>query len=80
MDEMFPFICQQMEYELPMKAYREGLGLTSKVFHNKEIAVVFDEETGESYEVCVVWSAADVQQLEVRGEQRTRTRNTERPE
>ena len=69
MDEMYPVICQQMEYELPMKAYREGLGLISKVSHHKEIALVFDEETGEAYEVCVIWSAADVQELTVRGEQ-----------
>lgn len=67
-DEMYPIICQQIEYELPVKAYREGLGLTSKVSHHKEIGLVFDEETGKSYEVCVVWSAADVQELAVRGE------------
>ena len=68
MNKLFPLICQQIEYELPTKAYREGLGLTGKISHHKEIALVFDEETGESYEVCVVLSAADVQELAVRGE------------
>lgn len=68
MDEMYPIICQQIEYELPTKAYREGLGLTSKVSHHKEIGLVFDEDTGNSYEVCVVWSVANVQELKVRDE------------
>ena len=66
MNDLYPVICQQIEYELPIKAYREGLGLISKVFHHKEIAFVFDEETGESYEVCVIWSAADCQELATR--------------
>jgi hypothetical protein len=68
MDELYPVICQQIEFELPIKAYREGLGLTGKISHHKEIALVFDQETGEPYEVCVVLSAADVQELVVRGE------------
>lgn len=68
MNEVYPLICQQIEYELPMKAYREGLGLISKVSHHKEIALVFDEETGDAYEVCVIWSGADVQELEGRDE------------
>lgn len=65
MDELYPVVCQQVEYEFPVKAYREGLGLISKVSHRKEIGLVFDEETGESYEVCVIWSAAYVQELQV---------------
>ena len=69
MDQMYPVICQQIEYELPVKAYREGFGLAGKISHRKEIALVFSEETGESYEVCVVFSSADVQELAVRSEQ-----------
>lgn len=68
MDEMYPLICQQIEYELPMRAYREGLGLIGKVSHHKEIVFLTNEETNETYEVCVVLSAADVQELAVRGE------------
>lgn len=65
MDELYPIVCQQMEYEIPTKAYREGLGLISKVTHHKEIVLVTNEETGETYEVCVVWSSALVQELTV---------------
>lgn len=65
MDEMYPIMCQQIEYELPIKAYREGWGLASKVSHHKEIAVHIDEETGEVYEMCVIWSFAEVRRLEV---------------
>lgn len=68
MDEMYPVICQQIEYELPTRAYREGLGLTGKITHHKEIALVFNEETKETYEVCVVLSAADCQELAGRDE------------
>lgn len=68
MDEMYPIICQQIEYELPTRAYREGFGLSGKVSHHKEIVLHTDKETGETYEVCVVWSVADVQELAVRGE------------
>lgn len=67
MNELYPIICQQVEHELPSKAYREGFSVVSKITHHKEIALVFDEETGQSYEVCVVLSAADVEQLAVKG-------------
>ena len=64
MNELYPIICEQIEYELPTKAYREGFGLVGKVSHDKQIAIVFDEETGEPHEVCIIWSSAVVEELQ----------------
>lgn len=63
MQKMFPMVCQQIETDFPIRAYQSGFGLISHIKHRKEIALDFDQETGEPYEICVVSSYAKVRKL-----------------